>query len=79
MIPSPGRKEWMQLIMGIIDPPIASHLLKIKLHALRQKVKRKIIMPKAAIKELYDDCKANQDIYRKDLHQIFKTETKKIS
>jgi hypothetical protein len=65
--------------MGTIEPPIVSHLLKIKLYALRQKVKRKIISPKEARRALYEDCKINQDLYRRDLHQIFRREIKKVS
>jgi len=74
MLPSIKHKEWLQLVMGTLDPPIASHLFKIKLNTLRQKVRRKMTNPRDAAKELYEDCRIHEDIYKKDLHHIFKTQ-----
>ena len=76
MLPSPANKEWLQLVTGVFEPRLSSHLLKIKLHTLRQKVKRKMMTPAAAARELYDDCAVHEDIYRKDLHTIFQKEKK---
>jgi hypothetical protein len=79
MIPSIQRKEWLELIMGSFDPPISSHLLKIRINTLRKKVKRKLVTPETAVNELYDDCKKHQDIYKNDLFTIFKRENANLS
>lgn len=75
MLPPIERKEWLELVMGTLDPPITSHLLKIRLNTLRKKVKRKMISSDEAVLELYNDCMSYQDIYRNDLHTIFPKES----
>lgn len=77
MLPSLKQKEWLQLVMGNIDPRISSHLLKIKVNTLRQKVRRKMVSAEEAASELYEDCKKHQDIYQNDLHLIFKKQKNK--
>lgn len=59
--------------MGTIKPEISSHLLKMKLNTLKQKIRRKIITPETAARELYEDCATHEDLYMKDLHVIFKS------
>jgi hypothetical protein len=71
MLLSPESKEWLKIIMESKEIPIKSHLLRIKLNALRRKVKHKLISPEEAIKELYDDCSRHSDIYRTDLYNLF--------
>ena len=74
MLPSIENEEWLKIVTGSVNPQIHSHLLKIKIATLKQKVKRKMITPEEAVRELYGDCVRHQDIYQKDLHQIFKKE-----
>lgn len=71
MIPSQKKKEWRYLLEGKLTPHLTSHLLKIKLNTLRQKLKRKMISLEDAILDLHHDCELNEDIYMNDLHKIF--------
>ena len=56
------------------DPPVSSHLLKIKINTLRRKVQHNFISADEAVKELYLDCKMHENIYKKDLYKIFENE-----
>jgi hypothetical protein len=77
MLPASDRKEWLELIAGSIDPPLSSHLLKIRLSTLRKKVRLKLITREEAARELYKDCLSHEDIYRNDLYVIFRQESAK--
>ncbi len=72
MIPSVDRKEWYDLVTGSLKPKLTSPLLKIKISIFRRKVNRGMLTTKQAITELMKDCEKNYELYRQDLHQIFR-------
>lgn len=78
MVPRPEKKEWRYLLEGKLNPFLTSHLLKIKLNTLRQKIRHKMISLEDAVKDLHHDCELHEDIYMKDLHKIFTQERQNV-
>lgn len=78
MIPSIRRKEWRELVTGSIDPRISSHSLKIKLNSIRKNVVQGTMSTDNAVMDLFVECKTHFDLYRNDLHHIFKKESADI-
>ncbi|MBN1953093.1 MAG: hypothetical protein JW801_17950 [Bacteroidales bacterium] len=76
MIPSTEEREWRDLLLGKIDPAVTSHLFKIKLITLRQRLKRGQTKLEDAVQELHMDCSLHEDIYRNDLLKIFQNKHK---
>jgi hypothetical protein len=74
MIPSIRRKEWRELVTGTIEPRISSHALRIKLNTIKRKVIKGTLSPESGVMELFVECKTHLDLYRNDLHYIFKKE-----
>lgn len=74
MIPSIRRKEWRDLVTGSIEPRISSPTFKIKLNIIKKKVLKGTLSTENAVMELFVECKSHFDLYRNDLHNIFKKE-----
>ncbi|MBN1598526.1 MAG: hypothetical protein JW894_09550 [Bacteroidales bacterium] len=75
MIPSIKNKGWRELLLETGKYNISSHLLKMKLNAIKKRLNLGALSLEQAINELYKECADNPDLYQNDIYQIFKHET----
>ncbi len=71
MIPSIKRKEWRELLLRPDTPNLTSHSLRLKLNGIKRKIQSGSISQEQGIRELYNECRKNYELYRSDLHRIF--------
>jgi hypothetical protein len=71
MIPSIKRKEWRELLLREDTPNLTSHSFRLKINTTKRKIRSGLISREQGIRELYNECRKNYDLYRSDLHRIF--------
>ncbi|MGD2034863.1 MAG: hypothetical protein PVF73_07400 [Bacteroidales bacterium] len=71
MIPSIKHKKWLELLLSPDIPEIRNHSMRLKLNAVKRKIKTGRITPEEGAKEFFNECNNHYELYRSDLLRIF--------